>query len=803
MLKRKYITSANKIASYVDPTKAKNRKTIKKLISTRESIESEQTISNSGITTNREEEVSHNENVVEISNETDNFDTIQEPINEMLRGVDDNFYEEKEEEEEKSSSTEIFDSVLEFFLDHNLSLNALENLLKLVNKVIRIASVTNEICLPTSKYLLKKCIDARFHAQYHTKCSICQKYSVCKELNDQKKCVHCDSAYKADESNFFVYFPIRTQIEEIVGRNLEQILRYKTLVHNQPETKITDVQNARIYQENIKGDSNIPITFTFNTDGVSVFKSKKSSLWPIYLYINELPPEVRFKHDNILAVALSYECNNNNPNMSEITKPFIIEMQHLQSEDGCISLNYQNETKKIFPFLLSSCLDLKAQPLITTLTQYNGYYACSTCKQKGTSIKLSDDDSKIKQVRYTYSENQPMRSNIEVMKQMFEANEKEIAIEGIHGINPLVLVKHFKPVEGITVDYMHGCCLGLSRQLLNIYLSAKNKKEAYYLGSRIKEIDERLLNIKPPAYIKRKPRSIECRKHWKATEWKHWILFYAVPCLENILPELYLNHLKLFVSALHCLSGKAIDKRELPTIEKNLKQFVKLFEESFGESEMTMNVHKILHLVQMVKDSGPLWAFGAFGFESKNGQVVKFVKGSKDVLLQITSKCVFKRYLLSKQNRTYYRNDTTRLLGSKRTFLVSKNLKRYFDRSGFSIDGNRLEVFHRLLYKSSVLTCAEYKNAKKSIDSVVEMNDGCVGNIVFFFCDSQDKIHLVLLEYKKLKANVTEKKYLKRVKSTNVYKIYPIEMINKKCVFVSVNKKNNFVYDLPNDYECD
>ena len=35
------------------------------------------------------------------------------------------------------------------------------------------------------------------------------------------------------------------------------------------------------------------ISFSFNTDGVSLFHSFKTGIWPIYLSINELPPTAR------------------------------------------------------------------------------------------------------------------------------------------------------------------------------------------------------------------------------------------------------------------------------------------------------------------------------------------------------------------------------------------------------------------------------------------------------------------------------------------------------------------------------
>ena len=36
------------------------------------------------------------------------------------------------------------------------------------------------------------------------------------------------------------------------------------------------------------------VTFTLNTDGVSLFQSSSVDLWPIWLAINELPPTVRY-----------------------------------------------------------------------------------------------------------------------------------------------------------------------------------------------------------------------------------------------------------------------------------------------------------------------------------------------------------------------------------------------------------------------------------------------------------------------------------------------------------------------------
>ena len=36
------------------------------------------------------------------------------------------------------------------------------------------------------------------------------------------------------------------------------------------------------------------LSLTCNTDGVSIFRSSKYEIWPIWLVVNELPPQLRY-----------------------------------------------------------------------------------------------------------------------------------------------------------------------------------------------------------------------------------------------------------------------------------------------------------------------------------------------------------------------------------------------------------------------------------------------------------------------------------------------------------------------------
>ena len=50
---------------------------------------------------------------------------------------------------------------------------------------------------------------------------------------------------------------------------------------------------------------------------------------------------------------------------------------------------------------------------------------------------------------------------------------------------------------------------------------------------------------------------------------------------------------------------------------------------------MTLNVHGLLHLSNIVKNLGPLWAHSCFPFESANGDILKFFHGSSGIEKQV------------------------------------------------------------------------------------------------------------------------------------------------------------------------
>ncbi len=61
---------------------------------------------------------------------------------------------------------------------------------------------------------------------------------------------------------------------------------------------------------------------------------------------------------------------------------------------------------------------------------------------------------------------------------------------------------------GTVIDYMHASLLGVTKHLLNIWLSIENSKEDYYLRNKLPNIDKILLKVKYPIEFSRMQRSI-------------------------------------------------------------------------------------------------------------------------------------------------------------------------------------------------------------------------------------------------------------------------------------------------------
>ena len=413
----------------------------------------------------------------------------------------------------KLNKKEALKSIFLFYLKHNCSWIQLENLCKLQN------SLLGKKIFPETKYLLKTIFNQNLAIEFHIFCKICElyigKYSSNKSLNCCPSCGYVVDLLRKDNDDFFVYFPLEPLLCKILEKHSDSL---KPRVVSESDN-ISDICDGILYQRLVKSSEENFVSLTINTDGVNVHNSNTKSLWPIMSIVNELPISLRYKEDNMLIHALWFGAGA--PPMRIYMKPFVDDIKNVDKTKIELS-----QSIKIVVVVLMASLDTLAKCKVQGLKQFNGYYGCGYCLHPGEIVN--------RQVRYTNKENILLRTEIDSLKHLecLERNKTKEAF-GFKMCSPLLELDHFNIITSFPIDYLHNCLLGVTRMMLCMWMNSNHHNMEFYIGTKLWMLNHRLLAIKPPSTITRKPRSIKDRCSWKASEWRSWLLYYRyfISCL--------------------------------------------------------------------------------------------------------------------------------------------------------------------------------------------------------------------------------------------------------------------------------
>lgn len=144
-----------------------------------------------------------------------------------------------------------------------------------------------------------------------------------------------------------------------------------------------------------------------------------------------------------------------------------------------------------------------------------------------------------------------------------------------------------------------------------------------------------------------------------AHELRAWLLHYSPFVLYGLIDKDYYEHHLLFVEAIYLLLKDVVSTCDIKQSSLLLNKYCYLFSTLYGKSSykytyltyankrhiyslyigkrhMSANVHSMLHLPEVVKDLGPLFANSCFPYETANGDILKLFHGSQGVEKQVT-----------------------------------------------------------------------------------------------------------------------------------------------------------------------
>lgn len=745
-----------------------------------------------------------------------------------------------------------------FAVTYNLTGEALSSLLLLLN----LHCLHPNKCL-TSLYKFRKYFEnLKNPLKFHRFCSYCF-LSVADE-----KAKHCSNPLCLKDLStqgsvsYFLEIPLLVQVQNLFSKVgfYEKVSTHRFQRRKHKPENIEDIYDGKEYQKHFDNNGFLSspnnISFVWNTDGVPVFHSSKFGIWPLYLAVNELPYCQRFTKENMILAGLWF--GDLKPIMELYLEPFHQSLSALELDGAHCTL--PNKTViHVRGMLLAGSADLPAKSLVLNMHNYNGNCGCAKCKQPGQTLRTS---TRGHVHVYPFQANDPCgppRTHDETKYiHAREAADKGKPVCGIKGPSWLSYLPSYDLIKGTAIDYMHCVLIGVTNMLIGFWFDPAHSSEEYYCGHLLTLIDKRLRSIHPPVNISRTPRGLKFRCHWKASELRSWLLFYAVPVMQGFLKEAYFQHFLLLVEGTFLLLQDSISQEDITKSEKLLQHFCLMHGRLYNPRYELINIHSLLHLPEVVRDLGPLYCYSLFGFEGLNGNLLKLIHGTQQAQMQIVNAVSVLQKLpemayncLQKGTEAYdlyyslSENSSEDVRNVKRVFLSGscyrighqwkKKLSQEQKNALQNCTGNNpllqtdIDVFGRLLKGSEIFHSIEYNRAMKRNNFCVSYSPGSgklkFGLIEFFLtlkscdcdcesCDCLQSSYVVLKKLSKHRFTFSSDNItgctVSHIRVFNPpidenFAVVSVECLVQKCVFMSFEDLPDrvFVARFPNTLERD
>lgn len=561
---------------------------------------------------------------------------------------------------------------------------------------------------------------------------------------------------------------------------------------------LSDVDDGVLYKKiQEKNPSNLlTLALTLNADGANIFKSSKNSLWPIQIVLNCLPPGLRYLSDNIIVSTLYY--GKEKPNMFDLL--YLLAAEIHSCNERFISFYKNDEFFNFIPKLLFCACDLPARAAIQNFMGVNAKFGCSYCYHpgysipnnfKGTTVRYVRDDATTK-VRY-HNESIEIADMVEKSR-LNDKKDKKDSIRGIKGYSALLLFDDINIIESFPIDFMHGVALGLTKDLIEIWIGKKRIPTPPCKDFKIKSVQlrttlaKRIFQLKPTRSIKRKPRSIFEIANIKASELLYLLWYYLRYALIGILPTRLVKNFEKLSAAIFILCKKNVKLDEVKTACALLKDFASEFEDIYGRGAVTMNLHLINHYYNVVINCGPLWCYSLFSFENNIGELKKFITGKTDVLKQLADKYTKSRKITT----TECNKSVDQEAFQPKIVNVERKLIRDIENAEDLLEGN-IGIWKCAKIGSRMYTSMHYIQTK-SVDYFVKLKNGHMGKKVFFMGEKYMP-KILLQKYKKNQQNY----HLHEVEPTGTYGIYSCMDIEEKMMYLQTGSIE-YIANEPNIY---
>ena len=366
------------------------------------------------------------------------------------------------------------------------------------------------------------------------------------------------------------------------------------------------------------------ISIQFFIDGMPVFHSSRIQLWPILMRILPSPSEYSVKPSHLLPVSIF--CGFGKPKLGHFIERLVQELRVLKTEPTF-------DTTSGNKFIVSDVYfiaDSPARAFLQNVVNHGGYYACPYCRVKGKY-----------HINHMVYEDVDSTSRTDEMYAEFKENNQ-------YSLSPLANVVPLR--SSFPVEYMHNICIGIVKKILAyFFFSQKATKLPCKIteGNKVQvSHDIRHFSKYLPSEFNRKLRPLNDFRHYKATEFRTFLLYFFPIFMHAYVPQRYFRHfLYLHFSVYSLLTDRA--KEYADVAEACFRNFFIDLKRLYGCGSQVFNMHILLHLPEFVRAHGSLDNFSAFPSENYMRLIKRRIRSGNCIFEQTANNLTVLRDLYS------------------------------------------------------------------------------------------------------------------------------------------------------------
>ncbi|XP_063634858.1 uncharacterized protein LOC134805495, partial [Cydia splendana] len=231
---------------------------------------------------------------------------------------------------------------------------------------------------------------------------------------------------------------------------------------------------------------------------------------------------------------------------------------------------------------------------------------------------------------------------------------------------PVDMVQDF-PVA----DSLHLVDLGIMKRLLVGWRNGNFGKYITKWSAKDTEtVSNFLIKHELPSEIHRAVRGLDCLSHWKASEYRSFLLYLSIVILPDVLSQNAFSHFLTFFCGITICSSRNY-RHLLPLAKELLQYFVQHYKDFYGADYITSNVHNLVHVTDEVDRFGPLHTFNAYPFENKLYFIKRMLRHGNRPLAQVA-----KRFSEGSASVKITRSTENQELGNREPFITTNSRKK-------------------------------------------------------------------------------------------------------------------------------